>query len=181
MHELGLDIKESSDNLHFLDLSKGREQLSELAASSQWIGVAAALGEPRRLEALLKGHIERVQRSGSYSFLVLDSWDALEVLLQFDDRRLDTFRFFEWLRGLGLTCFLVTEVAPIEGGESPQEVEYLSDAIINLRLDLTGPNEYQRRIQCMKMRGVCHSSDFFTIVFEAGGFEIVRAISGGSP
>ena len=46
MHELGLDIKESSDNLHFLDLSKGREQLSELAASSQWIGVAAALGEP---------------------------------------------------------------------------------------------------------------------------------------
>jgi len=176
MFELGMDVNKPSRNLHFLDLSKGREQL---VAASQWLNLSPSAGESHRLEALLKGHIERTQREGGYSILVLDSWDALEVLLEFAEKRLDAFRLLEWLRGLGLTCFLVSEVAPLEDGDGSQEVEYLSDAIVNLRLDLTGPNEFQRRIQCMKMRGVCHSSDFFTLIYDASGFEIARAISGG--
>ncbi len=177
MLELGLDVKKPSAGLHFLDLSMGRDQLVALASSRIWTESGA--GAERRLEALLKGYVERVQREGGYSILVVDSLDALEVLLDFQDRRLDTFRLFEWLRRLEMTCFLVTEVAPMDEGYCSQEVEYLSDAIINLRLDPTGPNEFQRRIQCMKMRGVSHSNDFFTLVYEAGGFEIARAISGG--
>ena len=180
MSELGLDVNSSSDNLHILDFSRGREVLETLAAGGlHFAPEKGNQSEALRLEGLLRGHIENAQKKGNYNILALDSWDALEALLDFEDRRGDTFRFFEWLRGLGLTCLLISEVAPTDDRHETQVAEFLADAIVNLRLDLVGPNEFQRRIQCAKMRGMSHSSDYFTLVYETDHFEIVKAISGG--
>ncbi len=181
MVDMGIDAAESSENLQFMDLSRGREQLDSLAGRLQSIEESANSVKARHLETLLVQHVERIQREGRYSVLVIDSWDSLDMLLEFENRRLDTFRLFEWLRGLGLTCFLISETVPQSRREESVEVEYLADAIVNLRLDLAGPNEYQRRIQCMKMRGMNHSAEYFTLVYDSGRFEIVKSISGVQP
>src|SRR3972149_3289698 len=60
-----------------------------------------------------RGHVAPHRRLG-FQILAIDSWDAIELVLEFRDRRAETFAFFEWLRDLGVTSFLVSE-EPAQG------------------------------------------------------------------
>src|SRR6266568_561547 len=44
------------------------------------------------------------------SVLVIDSLPVLEVMGKFEDPREELFRLFEWLRDLGITSLLITEM-----------------------------------------------------------------------
>jgi hypothetical protein len=46
-----------------------------------------------------------------------------------------------------------------------------------VRLEAVTETSFQRRILCSKMRSANHSSDFYTLVFESGHFEVAKAIS----
>src|SRR6266566_4943393 len=77
------------------------------------------------LPAVLKGKILELRKKRNFALLALDSWDALELVLEFRDRRVETFAFFEWLRDLGVTSLLISEEPPLEGRTTALEEEFL--------------------------------------------------------
>ena len=172
MAALGFRPASVSDSLPVLDLGKGRAHLEQLAEKVRGLDIARS---ERPLTAILKAKVQQLRKEFGFDLLVIDSWNALELVLEFQDRRRETFDFFGWLRGLGTTTFLISELP--SGPEDGLEEEFLSDAIFRLRLEPVTETTFQRRIQCSKMRSANHSSDFFTLVFEGDHFEIAKAIS----
>jgi len=172
---LGLRATSVSDALPILDLSRGREHLEEMVAKVGAMTDATA-SRDQALLAVLKGKILELRRKRSFQILAIDSWDALELILEFKDRRVETFGFFEWLRDLGVTSLLISEDPPLEGRTNALEEEFLADGILHLRLEPVTEVAYQRRVQCVKMRSVNQDSDDRTLLFENGRFEVARAI-----
>jgi len=170
---LGMDPRPVSDGVAFLDLSRGREHLEELAANMEDLS-DGRIAKPKT--AILKAELTRLRRQQGYDLLVIDSWRPLQLILEFREPRAETFALFEWLRGLGCTTFLVAELPSLSSEEGLEE-EFLADGVFYLRLEPVTPVSFQRRIQCAKMRSANHSSDFYTLVLEGGRFEIAKAIS----
>lgn len=172
MAGLGFRPASVSDALPVLDLSRGRQHLETLAERMHHITDGKA---ERPMTAIFKAKVTQLRKEFGFDLLAIDSWDALATILEFRDRRRETFDFFEWLRGLGCTAFLVAEAPP--SAEEGLEEEFLSDAIFRVRLEPVTESQFQRRIQCSKMRSADHSSDFFTLLLEDAHFEIARAMS----
>ncbi len=172
---LGLRATQVSDSLPILDLSRGREYLEELAGK---VGAMASadLSRAEALLTILQGKIVDQRRRSDFGLLAIDSWDALELVLEFKDRRTETFAFFEWLRDLGVTSLLVSEDPAPGAAASALEEEFLSDGILHLRMVPVTETSFQRRIQCTKMRSVNQDSEDHTLLFENGRFEAARAI-----
>jgi len=172
---LGLKATAVSEALPILDLSRGREHLEEMVAKvGAMTDATATRGEA--LLAVLKGKILELRKKRNFRLLAIDSWDALELILDFHDRRAETFGFFEWLRDLGVTSFLISEEPALEARATALEEEFLADGIVHLRLEPITDTAYQRRVQCVKMRSVNQDSDDHTLLFENGRFEVARAI-----
>src|SRR5207249_1691337 len=113
-----------------------------------------------------QGHVVLVRgASGTMkSSLAYASWDALELVLEFADRRAETFGFFEWLRDLGVTSLLISEEPALEAPPTALEEEFLADGILHLRLEPVTETSFQRRVQCVKMRSVNQDSDDHTLL-----------------
>ncbi len=172
---LGLKATSVSDAFPLLDLSRGREHLEQMVAKVRAM-IDAPVGHEQTLLAVLQGKILELRRKRNFELLAVDSWDALELILGFQDRRAETFAFFEWLRDLGVTSLLISEEPPLEGSSTALEEEFLADGIIHLRLTPITAVAFQRRMQCVKMRSVNQDSDDRTLLFENGRFEVARAI-----
>jgi len=172
---LGLKATSVSEALPILDLSRGREYLEEMVSK---VGSMSENAAPRgeALLAVLKAKIFELRMRRNFRLLAIDSWDALELILEFDDRRAETFGFFEWLRDLGVTSLLISEEPSLEAPPTALEEEFLADGIIHLRLEPVTETAFQRRVQCVKMRSVNQDSDDHTLLFENGRFEVARAI-----
>src|SRR2546427_7280785 len=122
-----------------------------MVAKVGWMAGPAARGGEARL-AVVKVKICEVSMRRTFGLLAIDSWDALELVLEFDDRRAETFGFFEWLRDLGVTSLLISEEPSLEAPPTALEEEFLADGIIHLRLEPVTETAFQRRVQCGKMR-----------------------------
>ena len=172
---LGLKATAVSEALPILDLSRGREYLEEMVSK---VGSMAETTAPRgeALLAVLKAKIFELRKKRNFRLLAIDSWDALELVLEFADRRAETFGFFEWLRDLGVTSLLISEEPALEAPPTALEEEFLADGILHLRLEPVTETSFQRRVQCVKMRSVNQDSDDHTLLFENGRFEVARAI-----
>src|SRR6266550_1365915 len=120
--------------------------------------------------------ILELRRKRKFELLAIDSWDALELILDFRDPRAETFGFFEWLRDLGVTSLLISEEPELQAPSTGLEEEFLADGIVLVRLQPVTETAYQRRVQCVKMRSVNQDSDDHTLLFENGRFEVARAI-----
>jgi circadian clock protein KaiC len=171
---LGLVATLVSNALPILDLSRGREHLEALVAK---IAETAGPTAERRVDLLevLKDKVLDLHRSTGARLIAIDSWDALESLLEFEDRRGETFRFFQWLRGTGLTSLLISEVYPA-ALDAGFEEEFLADGVLHLTMERTGEISFQRRIQCVKLRSADHRAEAYTLLFHDGRFEVARAI-----
>ena len=172
---LGLKATAVSDALPILDLSRGREHLEEMVSKvGSMTDATASRGEA--LIAVLKAKILELRRKRSFQLLAIDSWDALELILEFQDRRAETFGFFEWLRDLGVTSLLISEEPGFDAPSTALEEEFLSDGIVHLRMAPVTETAFQRRVQCVKMRSVNQDTDDRTLLFENGRFEVARAM-----
>jgi len=171
MRTLGLEPESVSKPLPVLDMSHGREYLEKLRDQ-----VTEANGDPRGFSSVLQRKVEQLREKHPFELFAIDSWDALGLILEFEDRRAQTFDFFRWLRGLGVTSFLVSESWPDPTPDDFSE-EFLADAIFALKNERISDLDFQRRVQCVKMRSSAHSADFYTLVFENGRFEVAKAIA----
>lgn len=169
---LGLDPAAAKDRLSILDLGQLRTKMraTEIGA---WLD-------------FFKMYTASVRSGFDYELLVLDSLDALEILAKFRDVRRSLFDLFRWLRGLGVTTLLISELpasltAP--GGQGAYEgfakhkEDYLADGIVHLRMTRRGDFGMQRQMRVVKMRGVRHSTDYHALVFEDGGFRVTQILS----
>ncbi|MFQ6128087.1 MAG: RAD55 family ATPase [Thermoplasmata archaeon] len=182
MESLGMEVPAASKLLPIFDLSRGREKLHELHEKMQSLK-GKDLKNPMTEKGFLgvfKKKVEELKQKHSFDLLVIDSLEALELIADFPDRRKDLFDFFEWLRALGITAFIVSETSPdlmsFLRFEETFDEAFLADAIFELKMEIINNVDVQRRIRCVKMRSVNHKTDYFTLIHENKWFEITKAI-----
>ena len=168
MSGLGMDTTATDGRLSVLDLALLRKRIKS-TESSAWLD-------------LFKMYASSVKAGFEYEFLVLDSLDALEILARVRDLRRTLFDLFEWLRGLGVTTFLVSELPATGGAGTVQDEhakhkeDYLADGIVHLKMARRGGYGVQRQVRVVKMRGVRHSTDYHALIFEEGQFRVTRVL-----
>ncbi len=126
---------------------------------------------------VIKNIVKKVKQQTDLELFVLDSLSALYVLSRFENPRIELFYIFEFLRDMGLTTYLISE---IQGSEEDKFGEFgiedfLSDAIIHLRLT-PFRRTVVREIRVVKMRATDTNHDIFSLEFKNGQFQ---ALYGG--
>jgi KaiC/GvpD/RAD55 family RecA-like ATPase len=170
MRKLGIK-KETSKNLMVSDLDDmvvidmaalRKETDTETVENIDW---------PKSIINQLKSYKE----SFGCDAVVIDSLSALYSLTTFRNPRSELFFFFEKLRDIGITVFLISEMY----GESQTQFgqygveEFLVDGIIHIKTE-----EYANRanlfLGVVKMRETNHERDYFPLIVDQFGFGIVR-------
>ena len=155
---LGMDITGLEKRLSVLDLSLIRKKLKQLSNKS-WIEV-------------FKMYIDNLDKTVDIGVLVIDSLPVLEVMGKFDDPREELFRLFEWLRDLGITSLLITEMEQDSDKFCRYGEDFLSDGIIHLDLRREDRN-VNLYLSVVKMRKTAHARGYYPLIYDEGGFELV--------
>jgi len=108
------------------------------------------------------------------NIFVLDSLAALYSITDIKNPRSEIFMFFDKLRGLDITTFLISEMLEPDKlyfGQYGVE-DFLSDGIFHLEMerDERTVNLY---LSVVKMRMTKHDRAYFPLIVEHGGLEIV--------
>lgn len=182
MRSLGMPINAIRKLIPILDLSRGREKLQELHRKMRSLK-EKALWSPIPENGFLgicQNKVEELVKEHNSDMLVVDSLEALELVADFRERRKDLYDFFEWLRFLDVTVFIVSEsnldLLTFMRSEETFDEAFLADAIFELKMETVNGVDVQRRIRCVKMRSVEHKTDYFTLAHENKWFEIAKAI-----
>jgi KaiC/GvpD/RAD55 family RecA-like ATPase len=148
------------DDLLIVDLAKIRKQLDE-GRDKPWLEI-------------LRKHIQFILAQNQYEIIVIDSLPVLEILTRMDNKRTRFFHFFEWLRDLKLTSFIITEIS--DDPTILRDEEFLADGVLYLSMKQMGEIDIHRRIRCVKMRGMNHNTSQFTLEFNNSEFRVTKAI-----
>jgi circadian clock protein KaiC len=170
MAAAGLDLAKTWDRVHILDVGAIQKRIGR-SRKSIWVNY-------------LKRAVDVTRRIAGSEILVLDSLEALEVLAKFEDRRSELFDFFEWLRGLGITAFIIAEGSRdtpafvIDGGQrTHNDEQFLADGVIEIQMHPINELDVQRRLRVVKMRTCNHKTGFYTLVFDDRRFSVTRSMS----
>jgi KaiC/GvpD/RAD55 family RecA-like ATPase len=160
MVELGLDPRKLTDpGIVVFDMTHLRG--ASTSGEINWID---------QILTAVKNHKDKF----GLDIFVLDSLAALYSVATFDNPRTDVFYFFEKLRDLDITTFIISEMIDPERelfGMFGVE-DFLADGIIHLQLekDRRHVNLY---LSVVKMRKTDHDRTYFPLIFEGNAFEIV--------
>ena len=159
---LGLQ-PEKADALRILDLRQLRRELRETQGPRDWF---AGLGT----------QLARYKQETGIELLAIDSLNALYALTDVQEPRRELFDFFEDLRGLEATTFLIGET-PRDGSFGPfHVVEFLADGIVHLNMkevEVGLTRSVRRYIALVKLRGVKHDLDYHPLLVDKDQFEIM--------
>ena len=159
MKALGMDHDLVKDKLGIVDIAFLRKSMED-NEDQDWIDV-------------LKLYAENLKKSMNYEVLVIDSLAALEILAEIKNTRQELFHFFEWLRDLGVTTFLISEA--YDQSVEVNDEEFLADGVILISKERQG-NDMIRRIVIDKMRGTQHATGIFSLLITDRGFELTQVI-----
>lgn len=162
MVSLGMVYDEVESNLSVLDLAILRKKMK--------------LGKKSWME-VFKMYAVNLKKSLNYELLVIDSLTVLELLSAFREPRIELFEFFEWLRDMGVTTILPTEMTAKGDVLTPYGEDYLADGIVHLKMERVGDINIQRRLRVVKLRATNHSANFFTLLPGDGGFAVTKVIT----
>jgi len=163
MTTLGMNPMDVVNNIEIIDIGLIRKKLTQLQEQS-WVQV-------------FKMYAKNLKETNDYQLLVIDSLPVLNVLAKFENPREELFHLFEWLRDLGVTTVLITEMDADTKKLSEHGEDFLADGIVYLRMAEIGDISVQRQIRCVKMRAVNHNSDYHSLLFDGGQFKATKAIS----
>jgi KaiC/GvpD/RAD55 family RecA-like ATPase len=152
--------KDLGKKLKIVDLSAVRRAAGD-QKSKDWLDI-------------IKKHLEILYNKYKFNLLVIDSLPVLEIISMIDEKRTQLFHFFEWLRKLKITAFIINEVSP--DPNILHDEEFLADGIIHLSLERVGDIDIFRRIRCIKLRGMDHNTSIFTLEFKNNIFKITQAL-----
>jgi circadian clock protein KaiC len=160
---LGLNPKDVEDRVSVVDLGMVRKTLEGL--------------ENRTWMEIFKMYAANLKESLEYDILVVDSLPVFEVMARFENPREELFRFFEWLRELEATTFLISEMRRGQDSYGKHGEDFIADGILHLKMVQVDDANIQRRIRCVKMRGTSHSPNYYTLLFQNGTFQITRVLA----
>ena len=129
----------------------------------------AAAGETRDWIEILEDYLARRHEKEPVGLVVVDPLNSLYSLARMENPRNDLFRFFMFLRGLGVTALLVAE-AEDRCSPLPNHEDFLADGMIELSFGDDGSGRTSLRMRCSKMRHTNHSRDWFTLEHREGVF-----------
>src|SRR5438046_5246877 len=139
MSELGMTGLEAME-LYILDIGKIRLEHRDEELSKNWLDV-------------LQKYIDQRVRVNGFDLVAIDSLAALYSLSHFEHPRRDLFHFFGFLKSLGATAFLISEVSAGDGGRlSSFGEEFLTDGILVLRHFEKCESDVQLRMRYVMMR-----------------------------
>lgn len=163
MASLGME-PDRVKGVHIIDVRSLRKEIEDLREQPRWL-----LG--------LRRQLGRYKEEMGCDLLAVDSLDALYAVTPMENPRNEVFHFFEELRELEATTFLVSEMSRDSVQLAHYGVEeFLADTIVHLRLrevDIGMSTSVRRYIGVIKMRGVDHDLDYFPLLVEDDSFEIV--------
>jgi circadian clock protein KaiC len=163
MATMGMDPEMVRDKMEIVDIGLIRKKLTSLQDQS-WVQV-------------FKMYTKNLKETSDYQLLVIDSLPVLSVLAKFANPREELFHLFEWLRDLGVTTILITEMTPDTAKFANHGEDFLADGIIYLRMAEIGDISVQRQIRCVKMRSVNHNGDYHSLLFDNGRFKATKSIA----
>lgn len=159
-------VKKDQGNIIVTDVACIRKQVKDVKVSENrsWLNVA-------------KNIILRAKKDVNFDLLTFDSLRALYTVSTFENPRLELFYFFDFLRDLGLTSYLVSERSYNESADSAiyDSEAFLVDGIIDLRFTPFRRN-IVREIKIDKMRATKFKPDVYSLEFKDGSF---HALYGG--
>ena len=148
MKKLNMDISAIESNITIMDFSWMRRELREIEDTEgiDWL---------ESIQFQIKNYKEKT----NYDILVLDSLAAVYAVGNLQNPRSDLFHFFEFLREMEITAFLISEMPEDKKSYGIYGVEsFLADGIIHLDMERTG-RSVGRFINVVKMREVKHATD----------------------
>jgi circadian clock protein KaiC len=163
MASMGMDPGDIESRVSIVDLALIRRNIDKLGKQS-WMEI-------------FKTYAQNVKESLDYKILVLDSLPILEMLAEFENPRTELFHFFEWLRELKVTTFIISEMKAGSELYAKHDEDFLADGIIHLKMEKVDEVNVARRIRCVKMRSTTHSPNYYTLLFEDGIFRATRVMS----
>jgi len=163
MEAMGLSGIDKMD-LHILDIGAVRLEHREEETTKNW------------LEVLMK-YVEHRVSVNKFDIVVLDSLAALYALTKFNNPRRELFHFFGFLKGLGATVLLVSEIPSGQTKLAAYDEDFLADGIIFLKQYEMGETDVQLRIRCIKLRKRKHKHGYYALIFENGKFAVTNVIS----
>lgn len=156
---LGMDLDKVEEKIRIIDIGYLRKSMKETESVS-WMSV-------------FKMYAENLKSALDYDIMVADSLTVFDLFLGGENRRMELFELFEWMRDMKCTTFVIAESTP----DAPmKEEDYLADGVIRLSKERVGSRDMQRLIYIDKMREVNHATSIFTLLFEEGKFQVSRAI-----
>jgi len=163
MENMGLAGLDKMD-LHILDVGKIRLEHKEEEMTKNW------------LEVLMK-YIEHRVGVNKFDIVVIDSLAALYALTKFSNPRRELFHFFGFLKGLGATVLLISEIPSGQSKLATYDEDFLADGIIFLKQYEMGETDVQLRIRCIKLRRRKHKHGYFALIYENDKFAVTNVIS----
>ncbi|MFQ6127477.1 MAG: ATPase domain-containing protein [Thermoplasmata archaeon] len=163
MKGMGMDPQNIEDKLSIVDLSLIRKNLEALK-NQTWVEI-------------FKMYASNLKKNTDFVLFAVDSLSILETLARFEYPREELFQLFEWLRDLGVTSLIISEMIIGEKAFGRYGEDFIADGIIHVKMENVDDVTVQRRIRCVKMRGTSHSPNYYTLLFEGGVFQATRVIS----
>jgi circadian clock protein KaiC len=158
MDGLGMRLGGLEKEISVLDLGMIRKKLIQLT-NQTWMEV-------------FKMYLKNLKKNMDISLVVIDSLPILEVMARFTSAREELFHFFEWLRDMDVTAFLITEMEQDSEKFCQYSEDFLADGIIHLDLKRDG-TMVNLFLGIVKMRQTNHKRSYLPLIFDREGFEIV--------
>jgi circadian clock protein KaiC len=158
MDGLGMKLGGLEKEISVLDLGMIRKKLVQLT-NQTWMEV-------------FKMYLKNLKKNMNINLVVIDSLPILEVMAKFQSPREELFHFFEWLRDMQITAFLITEME--QGSEKfcHNSEDFLADGIIHLDLR-RDETDVKLWLSIVKMRQTKHDRKYLPLIFDTDGFEVV--------
>ncbi len=163
MEELGMRGLDSIE-LHLLDVGKIRQEHREEEANRDWMEI-------------LQTYIEQRVKGQGLDLVVVDSLAALYSLSHLENPRRQLFHFISFLKDLGATTFLISEMRAGEPRYAQYDEDFLADGILYVKQWEVGDSDVQLRLRCVKMRRTRHAHGYFALIRTDDRFLVTSIIS----
>ncbi|MDO9537729.1 MAG: ATPase domain-containing protein [Thermoplasmata archaeon] len=163
MDRLGIRNFDEKD-VFIVDLARLRMEYDEVDKMQDWMGFVTE-------------YLTRRVKEDKIDIVAIDSLTALYSLIEMENPRQQLFQFFGFLKRLGVTSFLISEMYPGSEAFGPYREDFLADGNIMLKLQEVGDTGIQLRIRCVKMRHVNHERTYFALMHRGDRFLITSVIS----
>ncbi|MBI4361664.1 MAG: AAA family ATPase [Euryarchaeota archaeon] len=163
MERAGLRHGQVQEKVAVYDVTRTRLETEDFGLKKSWTFILRSL-------------IEDAKRKTGLDVLVIDSINVYELMAVEKDVRVELFEFFTWLKDLNVTTLIISEMSMDSGEYGTHGLGFLADGILHLKNEPVDEIHSQRRIKCVKMRGVEHSTDYFSLLFRDGKFQVVKAL-----